>query len=110
MEKTLEKKTLYYNIRSRDFKVKIDDLVLLGKHWSFSRRQKSLAKFLPKFVDPFNVLELRNNNFLINFDIERMVINDQLRVYKFRESGSYVSQLSCSFSQIPYQISLIALN
>lgn len=48
------------------------------------------------------MLELRNNSFVINFDSERMMINlDQLRVYTFRESGSYGSQLSSGFSQIP---------
>lgn len=93
MDKALEKKALFYNMRSRELEVKIGDLVLLGQ---FQGDKKV------KFVGPFKVLELRNNNFVINFDSERMMVNlDQLRVYTLRESGSDDSQFSCGFLQIP---------
>lgn len=72
----------------------MDNFVLLEKHWLSSRRQERVSKFGPKLVSPYEVLEKRNNNFVINLDGERKVVVqlDQVRICKFKENdGSHLS-------------------
>lgn len=74
------------------------DFILLEKHWLSSTLQKRAAKF----VGPFKVLEVMNNNLVIDVGGERMTFNlDQVRVYRFRADGSKDSQMSSGISQIP---------
>lgn len=77
----------------------MDNFVLLEKHWLSSRRQKRVSKFGPKLVGPSEVLEKRNNNFVINLDGQVVVQLDQVRICKFKENDG--SDLSGGVSHIP---------
>lgn len=57
MGKAHEKQGLYYNIRRKELKFKMDDFVLFEKYWLRSRWQKRVSKFHPKFVGSFELLE-----------------------------------------------------
>lgn len=82
-------------MRRRQLDVKVGDFVLMEKHRLSSRRQKRVAKFGPKFVGSFKVLEMRNVNLDINVYGERITVNlDQVRVHRLKENGSEGSQLS----------------
>lgn len=59
-----------------------------------------MAKFVPKFVGPFKVLEVVNNNVIIDVAGEKTTVNlDQIRVYKFRNDNE-TSQMSSGESQL----------
>lgn len=59
-----------------------------------------MAKFVSKFVGPFKVLEVVNNNVIIDVAGEKTTVNlDQIRVYKFRNDNE-TSQMSSGESQL----------
>lgn len=82
-----KEQALYYNMRGIEYLEKfISDFVSLLTHFLSSTRKKRVSKFGNKIVCPFEMLEGRNNNLLINVDRGRMTVNlDQARVYTFRE-------------------------
>ena len=73
--------------RVLDFKV--GDKVLLESNILSSKAIKRVAKFGPKFFGPYEVLEIRNNNLILNINGERVTVNiDEVRVHKERENSS----------------------
>ncbi|GFY30508.1 hypothetical protein TNCV_3522711 [Trichonephila clavipes] len=52
-----EKWAKYYNQWRRDVRIKVNDWVLVKTHPLSSAAQKVVAKFKPKFQDPYRVLE-----------------------------------------------------
>lgn len=69
---------------------KVRDFGMLKNHWGSSNRQKKVAKFGLKFVGPFKLLEVVNNKFLIDVEVERTTVNlNQVRLYKFRNDNEH---------------------
>lgn len=82
-----QKEKLYvicYNMRRRKLQLKW----VISFYWrSISLvhiRKRGRDKFGPKFIDPFEVLEVVNNNLIIDVAGEMITVNlDQGRAYKF---------------------------
>ena len=65
------------------------DKVLLQSHFLSSKALKQAAKFGPKFVGPYEVSEVRENNLILSIIGERVTVNmDEVRIYKERENAS----------------------
>ncbi|GFW98860.1 uncharacterized protein TNCV_4654871 [Trichonephila clavipes] len=60
--KTWEK---YYNRKRREVNIKVKDLVLVQTHFISAAGRRVVGKFMPKFEEPYRVLEVRNNNLII---------------------------------------------
>ncbi|GFX84866.1 uncharacterized protein TNCV_4996981 [Trichonephila clavipes] len=82
-----EKWTKYYNRRRRNFRIRVNDWVLLQTHPLSSAARKVVAKFKPKFEGPYRVLEVHNNNLVLWKAGKRLtIIIDQVRLYHQRKS------------------------
>ncbi|GFX78992.1 uncharacterized protein TNCV_3912801 [Trichonephila clavipes] len=76
----------YYNRRRCDVQIKVNDWVLVATHPLSSATRKVVAKFKPKFVGPYRVLDVKNNNVVIWKAGKRLTINvDQVRIYRHRK-------------------------
>lgn len=72
------------------------------KHWLSSSCYKRVQEFGPKFVVPFNVLEVVNNNFITDVEGEKKQLNlAQVRVRKFIDD-SESSRTANTYSPITY--------
>ncbi|GFV77770.1 hypothetical protein TNCV_1575181 [Trichonephila clavipes] len=56
-----EKWAKYYDKRRRDVQIKVNDWVLVKTYPLSSVAQNVVAKFKPKFEDPYRVLEVKRN-------------------------------------------------
>ncbi|GFY04963.1 retrovirus-related Pol polyprotein from transposon opus [Trichonephila clavipes] len=54
----------YYNRKRREVNIKVNDLVLVQTHFISSAGRRVVGKFMPKFEEPYRVLEVRNNNLI----------------------------------------------
>ncbi|GFV61445.1 retrovirus-related Pol polyprotein from transposon 297 [Trichonephila clavipes] len=81
-----------YNRRRRDVHIKVNDLVLLQTHFLSAAGRKQVGKFMPKFEDPYKVLEIKGNNLVIWKNGRNITVNiDQVRVYRPRQSDTVSS-------------------
>ncbi|GFX49188.1 retrovirus-related Pol polyprotein from transposon 297 [Trichonephila clavipes] len=81
-----EKWKKYYNRRRRDVQIKVNDWVLVATHPLSLATRKVVAKFKPKFEDPYRVLDVKNNNVVIWKAGKRLTSNvDQVRMYRHRK-------------------------
>ncbi|GFS61012.1 uncharacterized protein TNCV_4955451 [Trichonephila clavipes] len=55
----------YYNRKRREVNIKVNDLVLVQTHFISAAGRRVVGKFMPKFEEPYRVLEVRNNNLII---------------------------------------------
>ncbi|GFX44199.1 uncharacterized protein TNCV_4119951 [Trichonephila clavipes] len=84
--KTWEK---YYNRKRREVNIKVNDLVLVQTHFMSATGRRVVGKFMPKFEEPYRVLEFPNSNMIIWKKGRRVTVNiDQLRVYHPRQSDT----------------------
>ena len=77
--------------------IKVNDKVLLESHILSSKALKRVAKFGPKIVDLHEVLAVRNNNFILSINEERVTVSmAQVIVYKDREYSPSSSENSAN--------------
>ncbi|GFW67855.1 uncharacterized protein TNCV_3871861 [Trichonephila clavipes] len=82
-----EKWAKYYNKRSGDVRIKVNDWVHVKTHPLSSAAQKVVAKLEPKFEYPYRVLEVKHNNLVVWRAGKRLTVNvDQVRLYHQRKS------------------------
>ncbi|GFV75074.1 uncharacterized protein TNCV_4121921 [Trichonephila clavipes] len=82
----------HYNLRRRDVHIKVNDLVLLQTHFLSAAGRKQVGKFMPKFEDPYKVLEIKGNNLVLWKNGRNITVNiDQVRVYRPRQSDTISS-------------------
>ncbi|GFW24910.1 uncharacterized protein TNCV_3846441 [Trichonephila clavipes] len=82
--KTWEK---YYNRKRRAINIKVNDLVLVPTHFISEGGRKVVGKFMPKFEEPYRVLEVQKNNLTIWKRGRRVTVNvDQVRIYHPRNT------------------------
>lgn len=78
---------VYCNMCRKELEIKVGDFVLVEKLLLSSSRKKKVANFGSKFIGPFKVGEVVNNNMVIDVNRKRLMVNlYQVRVYKFREN------------------------
>ncbi|GFW62170.1 uncharacterized protein TNCV_1686011 [Trichonephila clavipes] len=84
--KTWEK---YYNRKRREVNIKVNDFVLVQSHFISAVGRRVVGKFMPKFEEPYKVLEVRNNNLTIWKKGRRVTVNiDQVRTYHPKHSDT----------------------
>ena len=92
LRKSHKQQEIYYNMERRVLEIKVVDKVLLESHFLSLKAIKQVAKFRPKFVGPYEVLGVHNNNLILSIKGERVTVNmDHVRVYKEREGASSFS-------------------
>ncbi|GFV47782.1 retrovirus-related Pol polyprotein from transposon 412 [Trichonephila clavipes] len=73
----------YYNRKRREVNIKVNVLVLVQTQFICAAGRRVVGKFIPKFEEPYRVLEVRNNNLIIWKKGKRVIVNiDQVRVYR----------------------------
>ncbi|GFX06317.1 uncharacterized protein TNCV_505361 [Trichonephila clavipes] len=80
-----EKWEKYYNRRRRDVQIKVNDWVLVATHPLSSATRKVVAKFKPKFEDPYRELDVKNNIVMISKVGKRLTINVDQCVAKIKK-------------------------
>ncbi|GFU15951.1 uncharacterized protein TNCV_2368771 [Trichonephila clavipes] len=79
----------YYNRKRREVNIKVNDLVLVQTPFMSAAGRRVVGNFLPKFVGPYRVLEVRNNNLIIWKKGKRVTVNiDLVRGYHPRQSDT----------------------
>lgn len=96
MGKAQRRQEAYYNMRRREMNIQIGDYILLENHQLSSKANKVVGKFFPKYIGPYRVIKVRNNNLIIEKEGRTIPVNmDQVRIYKFRaDSVSPSSEFS----------------
>ena len=59
LRKSLKQQEIYYNMKRRVLEIKVGDKVLLESHFLSLKALKQVAKFRPKFVGPYEFLDVR---------------------------------------------------
>ncbi|GFS92650.1 uncharacterized protein TNCV_1160951 [Trichonephila clavipes] len=84
--KTWEK---YYNRKRRMVNIKVNNFVLVQRHFISAAGRRVVGKFMPKFEGPYRVLTVQNNNLTIWKRGRRVAVNiDQGRIYHPRHSDA----------------------
>ncbi|GFW70167.1 uncharacterized protein TNCV_4467261 [Trichonephila clavipes] len=82
----------YYNRKRREVNIKVNDLVLVQTHFISPAGRRVVGKFMPKFEEPYRVLEVRDNNLITWKKVKRVTVNiDQVRVHRPRQSDTISS-------------------